>query len=1115
MKKTMRRMTALLMVLSLCTGILVLPVAAEENPARNPEEPNATVTVEIRDRSGDVIGEKTITTTTTPSGTTTTEQTTTTDPSGATTTTEQTTSTTTTPSGTVVGESTTESTTQVTTSETETDGMLTETEKQWSSEEIWYDPDVEKEIDENTSQTIEGNTQTTVEGSSGQEDHVQPDGKETHYSGSETGTETTVITDTTTITTTTENDLLDSQTENPDVVPEFEEGKYDDPAVQDQSEWVRDPDNDVTDTTWETIPGTETENTTTQTQEVIPDPLAGSTDVTLQMTPGGTDTEKAKLPGADALRAVIPQEGTQSDGSVVTYNYENGILVGYTVTRYSSEATQIDDDIVEGETSEMELVSRTEDVYVLPQGYTVGTETSSIQSRDGNTTVDTQVVTTQLEDGSGYRIVTTEVVTTGTDSIQDPLDDITGSSPDDFYSTPIIPRNAVWVSEEGDTYIQLPGKPENSTTTDDEGNTTTVTVEEIKDSVTGVVIGYKSTTTVTDSDGRLKSRSSTTEYGSITTFSTVVERDPDTKQVTTVTEQIVKGLQDTQTFTSTTSGTRDINTTRVGQEDIYQIVETQDGLVFLYEGKMYQIVDNSYNTSSQSVMNDGRVDVNSFINGSGEAAANDLRIDGQGYGNYYTGSDFGKSIGTSWTLSGYGLYSDLQVKETDGETHTTRHFELQRNNNGTIETIYVYCVEMGTNIAYGSNYGAREYKDSGDSNVPWKGATGTIGQLRSVALNGYWGTENGLGSLEAVKDLMRRNGVEGWEELTPGMAITATQVAIWEFGTKTSGQFGGYDENGNAYGAASGYEFIYMDGTTSGIDDDKMKIVEDLRDLLVRLAYDAEQGVAEEIDGSDITGGAITLKERVSEGEDGRDVYNTDLSFTLDVSTSSLNGDMIVTVVVDGEEVGYARLAGNETPSLLDSLINWGKIYPDENGTYTISDVELTEGVKVDLQLTGTQHLDDGVYIFESGTWQDFVGLSTLERNVDVTVSMEFNVTEPEMTLEHTQKQWNELKTHKEAYVRTNTLGNSRIGVQTDTTVTVTTDLYGTRTQTDVITTVKKAQRDWESYYSYTLTEEVANDKEVDPADPPKTGDTTLILALVSLFSAGGMVMLNRKKEEE
>ena len=66
-----------------------------------------------------------------------------------------------------------------------------------------------------------------------------------------------------------------------------------------------------------------------------------------------------------------------------------------------------------------------------------------------------------------------------------------------------------------------------------------------------------------------------------------------------------------------------------------------------------------------------------------------------------------------------------------------------------------------------------------------------------------------------------------------------------------------------------------------------------------------------------------------------------------------------------------------------------------------------------------------------------------------------------------------------------------------------------------MVTTVTKLQRDWESYYDYTVTDLSQRDDNVDPADPPKTGDTTLILALVSLFSGGGLVLMNRKKEEE
>lgn len=1112
MKKMMRRLIALIMVLNLCTGIIVLPVVAEEAEPQGQKEAITTVTVEIKDSTGAVIGEQTTTTTTSESGTTTSEKitTTATGDTGSVTE-EQTTKTTTDSSGTVTGEGTSTSTTQVETAKTETGGTQTETDKTWESEETQYGPTTGGSMDDNVTQTTESNTQTVTEGSSENIDTVEREGNTTHYSGSETGEETTVITDTTTTTTTTTDDLLDTQTENPEVDPTFQEGTYGNPEVENISDWVRDPDNDVTDISWEKIPGTETTTTTTETGEVIPDPLAGNTDVTLQMTPGGTDRETATLSGADALKAVIPKEGKQADGSVVKYNYKNGVLIGYTVTRYGGEATEISDTIVEGTTTDMTRVSATEDVFVLPQDYTEGTETSSIQTQDGNTTIQTETVTTKLEDGSGYKIVTTEIVTTGTDSTQDPLNPGISTSPDDFYTAPIIPKNAAWISDDGDAYIQLPQQPEPSLTTEEDGTTTEVTVEKITDSVTGVVIGFRTTTKVTNPDGSLKSRHSTTEYGSITTFSSKMERDPDTKQVTTVTEKIVKGLQDTQTFQSTTSGTRDINITRVGQEDVYQLVDTGNGLVFIYNGIMHKVEGTSKLRASTEVATGSTVNMNTYVTGS---HGGDLRLYGETLPNnttskvtdYYTGQLFKSKYHDDvqdgdWKHIGYGLFADFALKETDGTSHSAKQFMIQDGD----EIRYVYCVELGAGIAAGSSYGSTKYSDTTSNNAkhPWNGADGTIGQIRSVALNGFWGTASGLGSLEAVKDLLRRNGYTAEaDRLTAGMALTATQVAIWEFGAQDGGKFGG-----------DGYNFVtWDDGTGAPPDKNTWKTIVTLRDLLVDLAKNPQKGQAEVIDKSDIKGGAITLKERVSEGKDGNDVYNTDLSFTLDVSTSSINGNLIVKVIVDGKEVGRARLAGNNDAS----LFKWGKIYPDANGTYTIKDVELAEGVTVDLQLTGTQHLDDGVYVFKGeGNKQDFVGLSKLEQDIDITVSMEFSVTEPDMTLKHTQKQWGEQKTDKQAYVRTNTLSNSRTGVQTDTTVTVTTDLYGTRTQTDVVTTVTKLQRDWERYYDYTVTDLSQRDDDVDPADPPKTGDTTLILALVSLFSGGGLVLMNRKKEEE
>ena len=905
--------------------------------------------------------------------------------------------------------------------------------------------------------------------------------------------------------------------------PQTEKGEYSDLVPGETTAWSRDEENDV-EGSYVPVEGTEQTTVTTETQDVVTDPLAGSKDVKLEMTaPTGntptTDTEKVTLAGDKALRDIIPKEGTQEDGSTVTYNYENGKLVGYTVTRYSPGAAAADNEenpIVEGSTTDTRMVSEKEDVYVLPQGYTEGTKTSTTQGRDGQTTIETTTDTKALEDGTGYLITTTQVVTT---PYEGEMEDVTNEAPADFVNPPVIPEDAVWQND--NSYIQLPKKPEPSTVTDDAGETTEITVEEIRDSVTDVVIGYKTTTRITNPDGTLKSRSSVSEYGTITTFTSTTARDPDTQQVTTVTESTVRGLQDTQNYISVTSGTKDYNTTRLGQEDVYQLVETEGGLVFLYNGKMYAVEGTSTLKASTEVATGDTVKTGTFVTGSSDS---DLRLYGEYLPNnspgtvidYYTGQLFASKYhdtkeDKTWTHIGYGLFSDFALKEVNGNSHSAKQFMIQDGD----EIRYVYCVELGAGIAAGSSYGSTEYIDttSGNAAHPWTGAEGTIGQIRSVALNGFWGTANGLGSLEAVKDLMRRNGLSTQADaLTAGMALTATQVAIWEFGAKDGGKFGG-----------DGYNFVtWDDGRGAAPDEATWKTIVALRDLLVDLAKNPQKGQAEVIDAGDVTGGAITLKEKATDSsgtakqENGRDVYNTDLSFTLDVSTSSINGNLIVKVLVDGEEVGKARLAGEGD----NSLFKWGKIYPDANGTYTIKDVELAEGVKVDLNLSGTQHLDDGVYVFKGeGNMQDFVGLSKLEQEVDLTISMEFDVTEPDLPLKHTRKTWSEKKTDKEAYVRTNNFSSTRDGKETDTKVTVTTKLYGTTEQTDVITQVTTTHRDWETYYSYTKTDDDGGDgekkdKDVDPADAPKTGDATALLALVSLFSAGGLVLLNRKKEE-
>ena len=83
-----------------------------------------------------------------------------------------------------------------------------------------------------------------------------------------------------------------------------------------------------------------------------------------------------------------------------------------------------------------------------------------------------------------------------------------------------------------------------------------------------------------------------------------------------------------------------------------------------------------------------------------------------------------------------------------------------------------------------------------------------------------------------------------------------------------------------------------------------------------------------------------------------------------------------------GEEVRKVRLAGADDP-----LLPLGRIIKNDDGSYTIPDVELTEGVYVTLNLSGTQALGTGVYVYQSEkignlTSQTLVGLATGDRKV-------------------------------------------------------------------------------------------------------------------------------------
>ena len=189
--------------------------------------------------------------------------------------------------------------------------------------------------------------------------------------------------------------------------------------------------------------------------------------------------------------------------------------------------------------------------------------------------------------------------------------------------------------------------------------------------------------------------------------------------------------------------------------------------------------------------------------------------------------------------------------------------------------------------------------------------------------------------------------------------------------------------------------------------------------------------------------------------------------------------DLLVHVVVDGEIVETRRLAGD------DSETQYGVIPRSEDGSYTLAGLKLADGVNIDLQLTGTQNIGEGVYLFtsevrtepvgsdENGepvfSSQTFVGIESGRQTVDLSVSLNFTVKEATADI----------------VTDTSSLTEQKVDTAESRRTDITTTIEG-KTETAVtVTTVQQNDREWEvtweKNYTYPDPEPVT---PVEPEDP-------------------------------
>lgn len=714
----------------------------------------------------------------------------------------------------------------------------------------------------------------------------------------------------------------------------------------------------------------------------------------------------------------------------------------------------------------------------------------------------------------GYQIVTTNV------KVKE--DTQTGTATSGTANEPVTSEGKPVTKDttpDDNTRYEMPTKPEGGVTKNSDGTTVTTTVEEIMEG--DEVVGYKTTSVTTDSHGKELNRSSESIYR------TEITTKSETTSVTTTTT--------TTTPLTNQRTTTTVTTTIVDTEGHVLVPALGD------DGNWYWVYTGTLGNVAAGTGN-GAIDMDSL-------KPTQEGPDKVGTVNKTTDLCDRENEPTSMTSPGdwpliwrgeYGLESAIlvQAKSCTGASRTYRphQFILYNSNN---EPFYVYCADFQVSPESDYRYNMENVEDA-----DYYGPTAAQ-HIRYIALNGYWGTASGTGSLQAVKDLMEQSGKfdeADWKNLTPGEALTATQAAIWYFGNSSK-------ISGEGINAEKGVVGKYWKPNTAWqnwpeVPEEKANIVEKLFQYLI-----SDENVSAPTAGTTIinennfaTAANLTIKEKVAsatnlnEGETqtthpDKDKYNTDLSFSL-LLEPTVSDELYVTVL-DGETVlkGPIRIGSNNSDSIIPE---W--LYRDTNQMYTIEDVEIAEGVTVTLKLSGTQNLQPGVYLYTSEVVHDpekntdtssqtFVGVANGTRNVNLNVNLEFSVQDPQLAVKTSGQTTESTKTDRKVYDGT--------GTRTE----VTESKHITVTQTVTQSTRRTWTSSWARRYPGNnggggeetggnrrlgvrrlLDETKKNeltipDEQVPLAKAPVTGDISILWLTLGCLSLAGMFLLNRKRK--
>lgn len=433
-----------------------------------------------------------------------------------------------------------------------------------------------------------------------------------------------------------------------------------------------------------------------------------------------------------------------------------------------------------------------------------------------------------------------------------------------------------------------------------------------------------------------------------------------------------------------------------------------------------------------------------------------------------------------------GLESSIRADVGGSTTYRAHQFILRDKNNNKL---YAYCADLNTGSQADYRYKMVEIDDSNywelliDSSLPpeeqEEDARAKQEALGNIVINGYWGVadstdpdEDVVGSLATLKKNLKEylealNSKKAENEtkinveavlqgVTPGVALTATQAALWYYGnTGTSKKvnvtnFENWRQYMGMYYDTEAKKMVGTgDDTYESLDEDQKLALEQICIWLISLKDldDSTVGATKapaEITEKDFTP-TVTIKGKETAGteavmavqqtDDKADIYKADVSFALEVTPSKLNDDLIVKIYAgEGENkvcIASKRIAGN--PKTKDVEKDYDKFEEDGN-VYTFRDLLLPNGTTITIELEGTRDLGNGIYIFSSEkkngqTSQTFIGLTDSHKKqaVNMSFTLKFNVEEASATVTttenvtatHSKSNWSTGTSSHNSYQRT------------------------------------------------------------------------------------------------